>query len=107
MFSAEQGEECILYMQDFTINTDHSIMPYSDLRKDHGAFADPFLYKSKFQITDDFPIYCTMEIYMSSLSKVIDRSFQKVDSLLSYIGGLVGTVALFLFLLSTYNSYSY
>jgi hypothetical protein len=48
-----------------------------------------------------------MMFFKSPISKSIDRSFQKIDEILSYIGGLFGTIAICLFLVNLYNSYSF
>lgn len=43
----------------------------------------------------------------SSTSTIFTRSFNKVDDYFSYVGGLVGTVLLFFFILSGYSEKSY
>ncbi len=48
-----------------------------------------------------------MIIFKSPISRSISRSFQKIDEILSYIGGLFGTIAICLFLVNVYNSYSF
>jgi hypothetical protein len=48
-----------------------------------------------------------MIFFKSPISKSIGRSFQKIDEILSYIGGLFGTIAICLFLINIYNSYSF
>jgi len=37
----------------------------------------------------------------------IVRGYQKLDDILSYIGGLFGTLVAFLFILKIYNGYSF
>lgn len=43
----------------------------------------------------------------SSTSTIYTRSFNKIDDYFSYVGGLVGTVLLFFFILSGYSEKSY
>ncbi len=56
---------------------------------------------------DTEAVYSTIIIFKSPISKTIERSFQKIDEILSYIGGLFGTIAICLFLANVYNSYSF
>lgn len=56
---------------------------------------------------DPSPLYSTMFFFKSPISKKIQRSYQKIDQILSYIGGLFGTIAICLFLVNIYNSYSF
>ena len=46
-------------------------------------------------------------MFKSPTSQVIDRSFQKIDEILAYIGGLFGTITMALFMLNKYNEYSF
>jgi ABC-type multidrug transport system permease subunit len=49
------------------------------------------------------------KIYLRKSSQRLDvsRSFQKLDQTLSYIGGLLGTVILFLVVISLYSQFCY
>lgn len=51
--------------------------------------------------------YAQISFYKSPNSKIITRDFQKIDEILSYIGGLFGTIAIMLFIVGVYNGYSY
>jgi hypothetical protein len=65
--------------------------------------------KNRYSIdpSDPSPLYSTMSFFKSPISKKIERSYQKLDEILSYIGGLFGTIAICLFLVNIYNSYSF
>ena len=57
--------------------------------------------------TDPEALYATFFVYKSPISQKIERSFRKLDDVLSYIGGLFGTIAICLFFVNLYNSYSF
>lgn len=41
------------------------------------------------------------------MSRSYERNFQKLDEILSYIGGLFGTIAICLFIVNAYNGHSF
>lgn len=53
------------------------------------------------------PVYGTFFFYKSPISRNIQRNYQKIDEVFSYIGGLFGTIAICLFMVNIYNSYSF
>jgi hypothetical protein len=109
MFSATAGEECQLFMEDYHIETDESILPLAETRTDEGGIVTKNCIKNRYTIdpTNPEPLYATFFIYKSPISKSIERSFQKIDEILSYIGGLFGTIAICFFFVNIYNSYSF
>jgi len=46
-------------------------------------------------------------IVKSHLVNTYDRSYKKLDEVISYIGGLFGTVISFFFIFNIYHSYAY
>ena len=52
-------------------------------------------------------LFATFFIFKSPRSLTIGRSFQKLDEVLAYIGGLFGAVSIAFFLVSIYNEYSF
>lgn len=109
IFSAIAGEECQLWMEDFKITTDQSIIPFADENEETGGIVTKNCIKNRYTIdrNDTEAVYSTIIIFKSPISKTIERSFQKIDEILSYIGGLFGTIAICLFLANVYNSYSF
>ncbi len=109
IFSATGGEECQLWMEDFTITTDESILPFSEENVETGGIVTKNCIKNHYEISanDTAPLYSTITFFKSPISRTINRSFQKIDEILSYVGGLFGTIAICLFLANTYNSYSF
>lgn len=109
IFSANAGEECTLMMEDFTITTDESIIPFTEVKEEKGGIITQKCIKNRYTLDPNDPaaLYSTMTIFKSPNSQTIDRSFQKIDEILSYIGGLFGTIAICFFLVNVYNSYSF
>jgi hypothetical protein len=109
IFSATGGAECQLMMEDYTIDTDESILPFSTIRTDSGGIITKNCIKNRYWIDSTAPdaLYGTFFLFKSPISRSITRSFQKIDEILSYIGGLFGTIAICLFFIGVYNSYSF
>jgi hypothetical protein len=61
--------------------------------------------KNRYNKVDN--LYASFFFFKSTNTKTIMRNFQKIDEILSYIGGLFGTIAILLFIVSIYNGYSY
>lgn len=51
--------------------------------------------------------YAVFFFFKSPVSINYVRSFQKLDEVLAYIGGLFGTIIIAFFLMSSYNAYKY
>lgn len=94
-------------VQDYNIETDDSISPFSVMVYNEGGIVDKSAIKNRYTISDDNTNYCTFFFYKSANSLQISRSYQKLDEILSYIGGLFGTIALCLFFVKIYNGYSF
>ena len=92
-------------MDDYEISTDQSILPNSDIQTETGGIVTRSALKSTYVGTSD--IYAYFLISKSPISVTYDRSFQKLDDVFSYIGGLFGTMFIFFFLISAYNTYKY
>lgn len=92
-------------MQDYTIETDESILPTTDLSTVSGGIIGTTAIKNAYSPVTD--TYATFYLYKSATSIAISRSFQKLDDVLSYIGGLFGTIIMLFFLISSYNTYKF
>lgn len=106
IFSTTGGEEAQIHIQDFTIETDESILPYSQIKTEKGGMVTRNALKNRYTIASS-ESYCTFFFFKSPTSLAITRSFQKIDEVLSYLGGLFGTIAIALFIVNVYNSYSF
>lgn len=107
IFSQTGGEEAQLMMEDYTITTDNSISPLSDFTEETGGIIGKNAIKNRFEISPDNTNYCTFFIFKSANSRQIDRSYVKLDDILSYIGGLFGTLTICLFIVKIYNNYAF
>jgi hypothetical protein len=92
-------------VDDYSIETDSSIMPLTNIQTESGGIVTTPSIKNIFlRITDN---YAEFIFYKSTTSNNITRSFEKLDNVFSYIGGLFGTVLIFFFLVSSYNTYKF
>ena len=56
----------------------------------------------------NLPILLEFYIFPSPINRVINRSYGKIDNVLSYVGGLYGIVISFIaFFLMSFNQYKY
>ena len=68
-------------MEDYTIETDESIIPLTSTRVDEGGVINKPCIKNRYTIdpADSAPLYATFFFYKSPLTQNISRSFQKID----------------------------
>ncbi len=85
-------------MEDFKIVTDQSILPNEDKMTESGGLISSDALKGTYTTIKD--IYASFYFYKSSRSSIFNRSFQKLDDVFSYVGGLFGTVLIIFFLVS-------
>lgn len=107
IFSKTGGEEAQIMMEDYTITTDNSISPLSDYSEVTGGIVGKNAIKNRYEVSADNPNYCTFFIFKSPNSRQIERSYVKLDEILSYIGGLFGTLTMCLFIVRIYNNYAF
>ncbi len=79
----------------------------SDEHEVKGSIVREYALKTSFKMTQYDSIYATFSFYKSGNSVKYQRSFEKIDSVLSYIGGLLGTITICLFIVYNYNSSSF
>lgn len=94
-------------MEDYTITTDNSISPLTDYSEITGGIVGQNAIKNRYEVSPDDTNYCTFFIFKSPNSRNIDRSYVKLDEILSYIGGLFGTLTMLLFVVKVYNNYAF
>ncbi len=85
--------------------TDQSILPNEDKMVESGGLITSSVLKSTYTSIKD--VYGAFYIFKSSSSSIFNRSFQKLDDVFSYIGGLFGTILILFFLISAYNTYKF
>lgn len=74
---------------------------------DTGAtFSTTIIPKTQRRV-DDNEVYCQLDIFKSQISRKYERNFEKFDELLAFIGGLFGTLSMFLLIVNSYNNFAY
>jgi hypothetical protein len=100
-FTSKLGAYSNAYVQDYSITTDESILPFTDPREDSGLIITEPFKDFNFEVTNNF--LARVFLYKSSTSMTFNRSFYKVDEFFSYVGGLVGVITGAMILLRAYN----
>lgn len=95
-----------MYLTDYTINTDYSIWPYSDIKSDAGFLAQDLAVNHPYQVGSKSS-YVSFYIAKSSDSMVYTREVQKISSVFSFMGGLIGAVSAVLFIIHSYTGFSF
>jgi hypothetical protein len=92
-------------VEDFEIDTDVSLLPFSDNVVEMGTIITELFQNIVYQVTGDS--YASFYIMKSSRSTTYSRSFTKVDSFFSYVGGLVGTILGLMLLVTKYSQFAF
>lgn len=94
-------------MGDYSIGTDQSVLPYTQYSYLTGSYIDTST-TTTIPITGTSNFLINFNFYKSTKSLTVIRSFGKIDSLLSYIGGLFSLVlSVISFLFASYSSHCY
>ena len=104
-FTTQLGTMSSGFVKDYSIITDVSLMPYSQTVEDDGVVITDLFQNIAYQVTNDN--YASFFLMKSSSSVAYQRSFNKIDSFLSYVGGLVGTILGFMLIVQAYTEMSF
>ena len=86
-----------VFFGTYEINTDKNFLPYQDITTEQGYYVSEAITTTMINF-----------LMASPISKVIDRKYGKVDEVLSYVGGLYGSVIGFIGIcLLSFNEYKY
>jgi hypothetical protein len=96
--------EAIAEIEQAAIDTDISIMPYTDIVTEFVNYIPDLMIVRNLQVTGD---YVSVQFSKSSRTTTYSRSFNKLDNYFSYIGGLLGSALGIFFLLNYYSEQSY
>jgi hypothetical protein len=105
-FTTSYGVRVAASIEQNEINTDTSIMPYS-VSKIEYITTIPNLFTSQNVEVGPNNLYAQVSFSKSSSTTVYSRSFNKIDSFFSYIGGLLGSALAIFFLLKSYSEMSF
>jgi len=89
--TSQLGITILADLQQDIIETDDSLMPFSDIKKEYINTVPKAFDSSYFIKSSSHP---NAEIIFKKSTKTVtySRTFNKVDAYLSYVGGLVGTI---------------
>lgn len=94
-----------VFISDYQITTDESIVPLRQERVEAGAIVTSLGQVIPKQA--DSNNYASIVLRRASTKLVVSRAFKRVDDTLSYIGGLFGFALLLLLFMKEYTEYSY
>ena len=106
MLSHKLGVSSTVSLETTTIDTDVSIMPYTQNQIENITRVTKAFHKDYTLLTGGFP-YSDIVFKKSSQVTKYTREFNKVDSYLSYVGGLVGTIVTLVFFMGKYTEKAY
>lgn len=104
-FTTHAGVKANVFLSAYTITTDESIYPFSDMRNDTGGIVNKLAQVHHFEILGEE--YVKLYLRKSSTDILVERSFRKADDTLSYIGGLFSAILALMFMLIAYNETCY
>lgn len=103
MASSKLAINMNLYLSEYEMSTDQTLWPWNDIKVEKGIIVD----KNDNEQWNYIPSGSTISnVYLrKGDNKIyINRSFRKLDDMLSYIGGLFGIIAVVVGVLLTYYS---
>lgn len=89
------------------MDTDLSIFPLENHQIEKGATITKLFSQQEFNIANYRNYYADITISKSPEGISYNRSFQKIDSYLSYVGGLIGIVLILFFVFNLYTETAY
>lgn len=101
------GTETRIYFSDYTINTDYSIWPFTDEKTDIGFMAETLNTQHPYAITQAGTAYVGMYINKDARSLIYEREVQKLSTVFSFMGGLIGALMAVMFIINAYTSFSF
>ena len=93
-------------LETTTIDTDLSIMPYTEQKIENITRVTKAFHKDYSLLSGGVP-FSDIVFKKSSQTTKYTREFNKVDSYLSYVGGLVGTIVTLVFFMGKYTEKAY
>ena len=100
-FGNKLGSANEIFISDFEVETDHSILPYADKKTERGGFVMLPTTISTQEVGNGW--FSRFSFRKATNKHVFVRSFHKFDTVISYIGGLFGAIIGVLFLMNHYT----
>jgi hypothetical protein len=105
-FTSKLGISSLAFLEEDIIETDESIMPFTSIQTESIKHVpDPFT--TSYLLTGQGQELAEINFQKAHSKATYSRSFNKMDTYFSYVGGLVGTIIAFAFILSFYNEKAY
>lgn len=105
-FTSTFGVSAYLGVEEDTIETDNSLMPYESIESET-VLTIPDLFNSVYYVTSGNKPYAEVVFTKNPETTTYTRSFNKVDTYFSYVGGLIGTIIGLIFILNSYTEMAY
>jgi hypothetical protein len=86
----------------YSITTDESILPFEATHSEEGPIASS-VDKNFLSISNESDTICWLSIERSGEDIIVNRSYQKIIDVFSYIGGLLGSILILLTVFNLYN----
>jgi hypothetical protein len=87
------------------MSTDSSFLPYENNEEESGSYIEGFQTNS---VSISSTNYVSVDFYRSTKAKSISRTIGKIDTVLSYVGGLFSLIfTAIAFFISSYSSMKY
>lgn len=101
------GNEAYLYFSDYKIKTDTSIWPFSSNVNDEGFLVSGLPSQYPYYIYNNQTKYFSFYFAKGDVSTSYNREVQKISSVFSFMGGLIGAIVASLFMINSFTDYSY
>jgi hypothetical protein len=105
--SKDQMSSGDIYFSDYEITTDESIIPLKMEKIEAGGYVSDPLYRETYPKLATDNTYANFTLRKSRRSRIVKRHFLKLNEVFGLIGGLFGSVSIFLFFVKSYNNQAY
>ena len=107
-FGEQLGAESYLYFSDYSIESDYSIWPFTSIEEDDGFVTLSLPASHPYSIMNNSNVlYVVFGIAKSPNSIFISREVQKISTVFSFMGGLIGAIMAGLFIINSYTSFAF
>lgn len=106
-FSKQQQILAQVFLGTYEVNTDTNFLPIDNIVTEKGYFVNEAIIATILN-TNNIPLLAEIYLFASPINIVYDRTYGKLDGILSYVGGMYGLVVSFFgFFFLSYNQYKY
>lgn len=104
-FTSAVGFRAYAYIQNDRVDTDVSLLPIPNIRTEH--FKTIPDYFQTMTMSTSKGVFAEINYQKSAIKLTYTRSFNKLDEYFAYVGGLIGTILGFIFLMNAYSERAY